>query len=406
MVSVDEAKKIIAQNVQNVGNEEVQMLAAHGRILATDIVAQDDIPQFDNSSMDGFALRASDTTGATDTSPVTLPLVDEVAAGQTLGRSFVPHSIIRIMTGAPIPPGVDSVIEQEAVSSKNGSVAMQKPVSPGRNIRRKGEDIKCGTTALHKGTMLRAAQLGVLGSLGISMVRVSRRPKTAFLTTGNELVAPDEKLTPGKIRNSNALMLSGLLTESGCEPKNLGVASDREDVLEAKIEEGLAYDALITSGGVSVGKYDLVLEVMRKVGVDIKFWKVNVKPGMPFAFGTHNKTGQSQVHVFCLPGNPVSTMVTFLQFVRPALFRMMGRTEETLYTLKATLEHDIRKEDNKRHFNRGIVRNEDGRLLVRTTGTQSSAVLSSLAMANCLVVIPEETRFVCAGDTVEIELLQ
>ena len=405
MISVDEAKKIIEQHVKSVETEEVQLLSAHGRVLAADIVAREDIPQADNSSMDGFALRASDTSGAADGSPIALSVVHEVAAGQVLNRALVPQTTVRIMTGATIPQGADAVIEQEAVSSNNGSVVLQKPVSPGRNIRRKGEDIKSGNTALPKGTMLRAAHLGVLASLGISMVRVAKKPSAAFLTTGNELVGVDERLSPGKIRNSNALTLSGLLAESGCVPVSLGVASDREDDLDAKIDEGLAYDVLITSGGVSVGKYDLVLNVMQKKGVDIKFWKVNLKPGMPCAFGTRSKQDGSQVLVFCLPGNPVSTMVTFLQFVRPALFQMMGKMNESPEKFHATLEHDIRKEDSKRHFSRGIVQNVNGKLLVRTTGTQSSGALTSLVRANCLVIIPEEARLLRAGDAVEIELL-
>jgi molybdopterin molybdotransferase len=406
MRSVQEAREIILSSVQVLPSEEVSLLDAHGRVLAEDIVTREDLPFFDNSSMDGVALRSADTAEATETSPVTLRLAGEVAAGAILPRELSAHTAVRIMTGAPIPSGADAVLELEALSIQNGSVRISKPVRAGRNIRRKGEELRAGTTIVRPGTYLRAAHLGLLAMLGYAKVRVYRKPSVAVLTTGNELVDLGQPLQPGQIRNSNAYALSGLLREAGAEPVNLGTARDDEQVLREQLREGLKYDALVTSGGVSVGAYDLVMKALEGLGVEKKFWKVNIKPGMPMFFGLYQASEQGRaVPVFGLPGNPVSTMVTFLQFVRPSIHAMQGRTDGDPLRLNARLMHGYVKNDGKRHYLRGILQSENGRLAVQSTGTQSSAALTSMVLANCLIVIPEERREIQAGEEVEVEML-
>ncbi|MBI3786793.1 MAG: molybdopterin molybdotransferase MoeA [Ignavibacteriales bacterium] len=407
MISFDEAKRVVLEYVPNLPAESIALFEAHQRVLAKDIVANEDIPPFNNASMDGYALYSDDTVGATATQNVSLTMAGEVAAGEVYPDVLRKQNAIRVMTGAPIPQGADAVLEQELVATQNGYVKITMHVAEGRNIRRKGEDMRKSDIALRKGTVLTSASVGVLASLGITSVHVSRKPGVALLTTGNEIVDVEEKITSGKIRNSNAYTLQGLIKECGCEAIQLGHANDSEEELERKMKEGLAQDVLVTSGGVSVGKYDFVLKTLEKLGVEIKFWKVNIKPGMPIAFGVYSASSRAPVLVFALPGNPVSTMVTFLQFVRPVLHKMMGvDLSQKSLKLRAALEHDIQKHDGKRHFMRGIVRNENGNLIVKTTGSQSSGVLTSLASANCFILLPEERKEFKAGSIVDIELIE
>ena len=407
MVSASEARRIVLDNLPSLPTETVGLRESLHRSLAVDIIATADIPPFDNSSMDGFALRAADTIGASKGQPVKLRLRGEVKAGDVLTEPLQPGESVRIMTGGMIPPGADAVLEQESAVLEGDSVHLEVPLSTGRNLRRKGEDIARGATVLRRGRQLDAASLGVLASLGIARVEVLRRPSVAVLTSGDELIEVEEPLRPGRIRNSNAYSLCALVQDDGCEPLDLGMARDDEKDLRDRIRRGLTCDLLITSGGVSVGTHDLVLKSLKELGVEIKFWKVNIKPGMPMAHGVFRApSSEVPTLVFALPGNPVSTMVTYLQFVRPALQAMMGRPEGTqAYHLLATLEHDIVKRDGKRHFSRGILRNEKGRLFVRMTGSQSSGVLSSLVAANCLIIVPEEAGELKSGSDVEVELL-
>lgn len=405
MKSAQEARNVILSSVKTLPSEQVSLWEAHGRVLGEDITAREDLPAFDNSSMDGFALHAADTVEATETKPALLHLAGEVAAGALSVRELSARTAVRIMTGAPIPLGADAVLELEAVKTQNGFVQIERPVSVGRNIRRKGEELGAGTVVLRHGTHLRAAHLGVLATLGYEKVQVYRKPSVAFLTTGNELVDVGHPLEVGQIRNSNAYALWGLIREAGAEPVNLGTARDDERSLHDKLHAGLSYDVLVTSGGVSVGAYDLVMRVLERLGVQKQFWKVNIKPGMPLFFGLYRNQRERDVPVFGLPGNPVSTMVTFLQFVRPAIQTMQGRTDNEPTRLPARMMQDYVKKDGKRHFLRGILRNDNGSLTVQTTGTQSSAALSSMALANCLIVVPEQRTDIKAGEEVEVELL-
>ncbi len=408
MLSFEQARTKILDDVDPAETELCDLRSSHLRVLAQDVLAPYDVPRFDNSSMDGYGVRAEDTLSASPDRNVELKVEGEIAAGDAGEKALTPGSACRIFTGGAIPPGADAVIEQEIVEVSDKKILLRAPVARGRNVRRRGEDVVSGQTVLEQGFGLSAARLGVLASLGISRMRVYSIPRVAILTTGNELVDVDEPLEPGKIRDSNSYTLTSLVREAGCVPLNLGRAPDSIAVLKQKLTEGLSYDALITSGGVSVGDRDLVLETLENLGAEIRFWKVNIKPGMPFAFCLYRRKGEPKpVPVFALPGNPVSTMVTFLQLVRPALEKMRGlRGAQFGVKLRATLEQEYEKKDGKRHFARGIVRNENGKLLVRKSGTQSSGVLTSMSVANCLMIIPENVSLTEAGSEVEIVLLQ
>ena len=405
MLSAEEARNIIVSNTREFRKETLSLLEAHNRILAVDIRSKDNIPPFKNSSMDGFAVRSIDTVGATKSRSIELKIQDEVAAGDPSGPSVLPMHAIRILTGAPLPGSADTVVPLERVEERNGTILLSDSIAPGQSTREAGEDIKIGDLVLTRGTAIKAAHLGVLASIGCTTVEVFRKPTLAILTTGNELVSVTEDLRDGKIRNSNAYSLHALATENYCIPIDLGVAKDDQEELLQKVREGLKSDLLVTSGGISAGKYDYVLDSVKKAGVVLKFWKVNIKPGMPLAFGIYAKDGKN-VLVFCLPGNPVSSVVTFLEYVRPCIERMMSmRTDAQHVHLKAKLEETISKNDGKRHYHRGILRNDDGKLYVRSTGNQSSGVLSSLVKANCFIILKEDQSTFSEGEEVDIELL-
>jgi molybdopterin molybdotransferase len=406
MVSAAEARSLIVDSITPVSAEPCSLQECGGRVLAVDVLAPHDVPLFDNSGMDGFALRADDAQKATRESPVELKLLAEAPAGRSPDVRLRPGTAIRIMTGAPVPEGADSVVEQEQTEIRNSSVMIHTAPAVGRNIRRRGEDIRAGSVVLRKGTRLNPGAIGVLASIGIEHVTVYRRPSVAVLTTGTELVGVSQIPGPGQIRNSNAYSLTSLLRQHNAAPVDLGIASDSRSELRVSIRKALANDALITSGGVSVGAFDLVLDALKTEGVEIHFWKVNIKPGMPMAFGIKTTDDGRKIPVFALPGNPVSSMVTFLQFVRPGLEKLSGALKpEPPLRIRAVLGEDIRKKDRKRHFVRGIARNENERIVVGTTGSQSSGVLTSMAAANCFIILPEEAGDLKAGDPVEIELL-
>lgn len=400
MLNAAEARQAIIESVDPVSTERCLLANLYRRVAAADIPAPHDLPRFDHSSMDGYAIQSSDVRISSD-SAARLTVQGQIQAGESAPLSLSPFHAFRVMTGAPLPQGADAVVEQELVAAQNGTISLTHPVSPGRNIRRRGEELKKGDRILKKGTRLRSAHVGLLASLGIVETEVYRRPAVAFLTTGNELIDPSESPKGGQIRNSNAFTLRGLIEETDCLPVSIGWVEDEQEKLREKLAHGLESDALVTSGGVSVGDFDFVLKALEALGVKIRFWKVNIKPGMPMAFGM-TKEG---VPVFALPGNPVSTMVTFFEFVRPALRRRGGEGEVEAVRLNAVLSEPIQKSDSKRHFVRGIMRNEGGRTSVVPAGLQSSGALSSLVRANCLIVIPEDARLVEAGQIVEIELL-
>lgn len=398
MVNAAQALDVILKTVRPLGTVTVSLLRSLGYALADDVIAPENVPSFDNTAMDGYAVRSADVRKV----PVVLEVIGEIAAGAVSTGSLKDGQAMSIMTGAKIPEGCDAVVQIEWTERINDThIKILRSVSPGHNIRKAGGDIAAGSLVLERGKTIRPQEIGVLASLGKRFVHIVRPTRVAILATGNEVVELNKPLPDGKVRNSNAYVLQALVQQCGGECVNLGIAQDERSELRGKITEGLKADVLITSGGVSVGKHDLVIEVLKEVGVDIKFWKVNIKPGMPLLFGV-----QSDHYVFGLPGNPVSTMVTFLKFVKPALLKMMGHRECTAnLNVHATLQHDITKTDGKRHFVRGILESRNGVLTVRSTGSQVSNILSSLTMANCLIILPEEKTTFAKGDQVEVELL-
>ena len=398
MINASEALNIILDSVHPLETISAGLEQSCGSILGEEIVAPGDTPPFDNAAMDGFAVRSEDIRKV----PVELTVAGEIAAGSVLVKPLASHEAMSVMTGAKIPAGCDIVIQQEWTErTAEGRVTILRSADPGHNIRRAGSDIRTGTTVFTPGTFLRPQEIGVLASLGKRFIVIHRKPSIAILTTGNEVVEIDKPLPDGKIRNSNAYVLSALVRQLGCEVRSLGIAADEKSSLKESIRDGLRADVLITTGGVSVGKYDLVMDALKETGVEIKFWKVNIKPGMPLLFGLHGDKP-----VFGLPGNPVSAMVTFLQFVKPALMRLMGQKKYTPpLRLHAKLQEEITKSDGKRHFVRGVLMNANGSIAVRTTGSQVSNILTSLSQADCLIILPEDRNQFKAGEEVEVELL-
>ena len=417
MISVDEALERILSYFDRLEPEERPVPDALGQVLAEDVESTLDIPPLDNTAMDGYAVRAADTEGASEANPVRLRVSGELAAGYIYDGEVTPGSAVRIMTGAPIPRGADAIVPfEETDESTTGSdrefgtfakatseVGILKAARLGANIRRAGEDVGSGTLVLPQGTVLRPAQIGVLASLGRATVRVIRRPLVAILSTGDELLQPGQPVEPGKIYDSNAYSVAAMVRESGGIPRTLGIATDTVDALTAKIGEGLDADMLITSAGVSRGDYDVVKEVLAKEG-DIDFWTVRMKPGKPLAFGAF-PAGDRKVPHIGLPGNPVSSMITFELFGRPAIFKMLGKGGWQRPTVRAVAEERIVNTDGRRVYARAIVSQRDGRYYASLTGPQGSGILTSMAQANALAVVPEEVATVEVGDEVECLLL-
>jgi molybdopterin molybdotransferase len=414
MISVEEALEKVLSCVDILETEEALLLESMGQVLAEDIISHIDIPPLDNAAMDGYALKANDTLGASGQSPRILRVIDTVIAGSISQREVTPGTAIRIMTGAPVPEGADSVIRFEDTDEarRQGSdtveIGILCEVKPGLNIRRAGEDITRGATVLRKGTVLRPAEVGVLASLGMSKVNVVRRPVVAVLATGNELVHIDQPLPPGKIYNSNTYSIASLVKRYGGVPKIIGIAFDSEASLLDKLRHGLDADMLITSGGVSAGDYDMVKDVLANEG-EITFSTVRMKPGKPLAFGTLkgvDKNGNSRrVPHLGLPGNPVSSMVTFELFARPAMLKMMGKKNLAKSVVEAVLEEPAVNIDGRRLYIRAIVTKSDGQYHAHLTGPQGSGILTSMSLANGLVIVPEDTTGAKAGETVKVILL-
>lgn len=404
MISVEQALEKVLGYVDVLEEEERPLLDSLGQVLAEDIISSIDVPPLDNSAMDGYAVRAEDTRGASQNSPQCLQVIDTVAAGSISQYEVKPGTAIRIMTGAPVPNGADSVVQfentnethREADSSEIGILAEARP---GLNIRRAGEDITRESLVLRKGTIIRPAETGVLASLGRRLVRVIRRPVIAILATGDELVDISQPLPPGKIYNSNTYSLAALVHRYGGIPKLLGIALDNEESLSAKFRQGLDSDMLITIGGVSVGDYDVVKDVLAKEG-EITFWRVRMKPGKPLAFGRIKGTPH-----LGLPGNPVSAMITFELFGRPAILKMMGKNITSRPTTQAIIENPVVNNDGRRIFARVIVEKREDQYYARLTGPQGSGVLTSMALANGLVIIPEDKARVEAGEIVQVIML-
>ena len=393
MLSVALARQTILAHIQSLSGELVPLAETLGRYLSEDIIAGFDIPLWDYSAMDGYAVCLSDSAAI----PARLPVSQVIPAGAT-PRPLLPGSAARIMTGAPIPAGAEAVIMREDTNEQDESVEIKRAPKKGENIRFKGEDIRLGSVVLKRGTLVGPSQIASLASLRLASVPCTRRPVVAVLSTGDELVDVDQPLEPGKIPASNAYMLSGLIQELGAVPLSLGIARDNRADIESKLAAAAAADLILTSGGVSMGDFDLIKDVMTGAGNRMEFWQVAMKPGKPLAFGF---TGG--VPTIGLPGNPASAMVSFYQFARPAILTLLGASMVYLPSVKARLITPIRKKTDRPHYVRGLL-SSGTELSVRPSGEQGSGILSSMAAANCFIVIPKELELARAGDLVDCEI--
>ncbi|MBN1813758.1 MAG: molybdopterin molybdotransferase MoeA [Anaerolineae bacterium] len=419
MLTVEQALERVLSAFHPLEAERVDILDSLDRVLAEDVRAGEDIPPHANSSMDGYAVLAADTAGASAEHPTRLRIVGEIAAGYVPDAAVTPGTVMRIMTGAPLPPGADAVVKVEDTDSDEESVSVYVQVSSGNYIRPAGEDVRQGELVLPKSTFLRPQEIGMLATLGHKEALVHRRPRVAILATGDEVVEIDQPLTPGKIRNTNSYSNAAQVLKHGGVPLLLGIARDSVDDLTAKIRAGLeqGVDLFLTSGGVSVGDFDLVKDVLAAEG-EIAFWRVRMRPGKPLAFGHLNLPprrdspalppqrggieGGATIPIIGLPGNPVSVMVSFEIFVRPAIWKMLGRTNLARPTLQATLMDGIARKDERRHYVRVRVEEHDGKYHAHLTGGQGSGILSSMVKANALAIIPEDWDHAPAGAQVQV----
>jgi len=396
MLEFSKALKIVLEDINPISAQWVQLVEAHRRTLAEDVIAHNNIPYTDNSAMDGYAINTDDLK----TIPCELKVVGLLACGKYFRRKLKRGQAIVIMTGAPIPDGCNGVIpveDTERVGSKG--VKVLRRIGPGENVRYSGEDVKKGELVLKKGTFIGPAELGMLASLGKTRVRVFRKPVVAILITGNEIIAPGERLKPGKVRDINTFSLSALIEKFGGLAVRLGVASDEKSSLELKIRNGLNSDIMVISGGVSMGELDFVREALNSSGYREKFWRVAMKPGMPTSFGYIGN-----LPVFGLPGNPVSSMVCFIELVRPLMMRLMDRPID-LPEISAILTVPLSKRDNRRHFLRVRLVYRNQKYFASLTGPQGSGILKSMVDCDGIAILPEKTRALKIGDRVTVQLL-
>ncbi len=394
MISVNEAIERILEQIPRLGKERVGILQAQGRVLAEDLFSPRSIPPWDNSAMDGYAVRGTEIQKASGQHPVFLRVLADVPAGTVFDGRVGPGDAVRIMTGAPVPGGADTVVPVEDTAKDDQGVKILSAVPVGANIRRAGEDVQAGEKVLEEGTILRPAHIGMMASLRRSVIYVFQRPRVAILSTGDELLEIDEPWREGKITNSNSYSIAAQVLECGGQPVMLGIARDRIEELSRKIQAGLGADILITTGGVSVGDYDFVKGLLKELG-KMNFWKVAMRPGQPLAFGQI-----SGKPLFGLPGNPVSCMVSFEQFVRPSILKMAGFQALFRPGLKAILKEEISKKRGFTYFVRCRFFRQGEILYASTTGEQGSGILSSMVKAQGLIVLPAEKFLVEAGEEV------
>ena len=415
MLSVEEARSRILEMFQPLESERKPILEALGQVLAEDVVSPMSIPPLANSAMDGYAVQSIDVAGATPDSPVPLRVIGQVAAGQLPQEEVVPGTAVRIMTGGAIPPGADTVAPFEDTNefelksmgkslSDITEINVNIAALEGSNVRPAGQDIGKGQTVLRRGMVLRPSEVGVLASVGRDMVEVVRRPIVAVIATGDELLEPGEPVAPGKIYDSNSYSVAAAVLRYGGAPRFLGIARDNIESMSAKLDEALDADMLLTSAGVSRGDYDIVKDLLASRG-EVAFWSVRMRPAKPLAFGVFPRPDGRRVPHVGLPGNPVSALVAFEELVRPAILRMLGRTDLEKPTIRAELEEDVVNTDGRRVFARVVVTRRNGRYYACLTGDQGSGVLTSMALANGLAICPEDVPRMKAGEEVDVQML-
>ena len=405
MKSVDEHLKEALDAVEPLAAYDMQLLEAHDTLLAQDVVATRDLPRFDNSAMDGYAVRASDLVDASDERPVTLPVVGDIAAGSYLTMSIRPGYTARIMTGAPLPAGSDAVVPQEWTDHGIAAVQIRQAPAVGQHVRCRGEDVEAGTTVLKAGSRLNARQIGLLAALGHDRVLARPRPRVVVLSTGSELVEPGAAVGPAQITDSNSFLLAGAAREAGAVAYRVGLVPDDPRILMDAIEDQfIRADLIVTSGGVSVGTYDVVKEVLAKLGT-VRFTKVAMQPGMPQGFGV---IGPDETPIFTLPGNPVSCYVSFEIFVRPVLRKLAGQDPVGLPIVKATCTSKFSSPEGKRQYARArLTQRDNGTFAAEPLGGGvGSHLMGDLADANALIVVPEQTKTVLAGTRVDVMVLE
>jgi len=403
LVPVDDHLAQILEAVEPLSPLDLTLGDAHGCVIAEDVVSSFPLPPFDNSAMDGYAVRSSDLTAATESQPVTLPVVGDIAAGSSGPYTVQPGLCVRIMTGAPMPAGADAVVPLEWTDGGIAQVAIRRPADPGAHVRRAGEDAPTGTTVLTAGTHLGATQIGLLAAVGRERVAARPRPRVVVLSTGSELVDPGNPLAPGQIPDANSSLLTAAAQEAGGIAYRVGIVpDDPRQLLDTLEDQLIRADAVVTSGGVSVGAYDVVKEAIGRLG-PVTFSRVAMQPGMPQSFGL---IGPERTPFFGLPGNPVSAYVSFEVFVRPALRRMLGVEAIHRPTLRARLTAPLTSPPGKRTYARAQLSVEHGAYSVTPVGGNGSHLISSLAHANALVMIPENVTELEAGASATIMLLE
>jgi molybdopterin molybdotransferase len=396
MISVQDGQnRILTQVARTTPPEFLPLGRALGRVVAEDVRAPFDVPPTDNSAVDGYAVASADIPAARTRD---LEVVADLPAGSVFDGALAPGQAVCIMTGAPMPRGADTVYPQEVVTKLDGGRVGIGPIAKGANVRMRGEDIHAGTIVIERGAVLRPQEIGLIASLGQVQVAVYRPPRVALLSTGDEVVEPGCRRKPGQIYDANRFALSGSIEQCGGAVLDLGIVPDARDALRAcLLDASAAADVVVTSGGVSVGTHDLVRDVLDEIGA-IEFWQAAMQPGRPLAFG---RIGPA--HFFGLPGNPVASLLAFMLFVRPALYKLAGRRRLFPELFEARATEPMRKKKGRREFKRGVVQWSDGAWEVRTTGPQGSGILSSMTAGNCLIVLEEDRGDVAAGETVLVE---
>lgn len=394
MISVEEALIIILEESKALECEEKDILSCLNKVLAEDIYSRDNLPPFDKSAMDGYAIKSEDTDAYEDGVSIKLEIVDLIKAGESSDKELKNVQAMKIMTGAPVPKGANAVIQIEKVEVREDTLYISEKVKNGCNVIKLGEEIKVGDIALRKGTLIRPTEIGVLASLGYSKIKVYRNPVVSILTTGDELVDINETPKFGQIRNSNEYSLKALIQNLGLEALCLGIVEDKKDTLKSKVKEALEKsDIVITSGGASVGDFDFVEQVLNEINADIKFQSVAIKPGKPISFAVIDKK-----LFFSLPGNPLSAITTFEEFVKPACEKMLGKSMEGDNTFPVILAEDFKEKEGRSKYIYVKIKAENGKLYAYKAGSQSSNQLITMSKANGIIIMPAGIGYKKAGE--------